>query len=108
MSMTEEELLKQIARLLAMRFVYEHDTNTYPFNFDGLSGAGQERALKDATQIFRLVKQAGYVQLDSDQSLPDISETAMTFLASEPRILCRQVQQDMLSANFKKIRREVG
>lgn len=129
--MTEQEVKDQIARLLAVRFVYECDANTYPFNLDGLSENGKERAMKDAGQIFRLIQQAGYVLptqltiwdickkegfvlLSKDQSVPEIpsncgfslegaySQRAISGIRGRRRGYV-QAQQDMLEANFRKV-----
>ena len=88
--MTEEELKEKIIA----RFRRICDLGRYP-------------AELQVANIFDWFKQAGYVQLDPDQSLPETPQFDNCQLAN---VCCislvskyQLAQQDMLKANFKKV-----
>ena len=74
-----------------------------------------DKAFKLANKIHALYKQAGYVQLDEEQELPplrgyyrlneDCDAIPITELETKlQQELAQVTQQDMLNANFKKVK----
>ena len=55
---------------------------------------------KLAQEIHKIYQQAGYVQLDDDQSLP----SACTYRERTRLEACIQTQDDMLKAGFRKVK----
>jgi hypothetical protein len=70
------------------------------------TNVGKE-AMKEADFLFSLIKEAGYVQLDEDQGLPDIEEFCQGIQGQEgyPYRMWgyRISQQDVLKAGWRKV-----
>ena len=96
-----EELKEQIAQVIY---------STCPYIDDFMTGKTEDwevskSYLKEADQILTLfqnwLRQAGYVQLDDDQSLP-INPYKLGIVAYSKQY--DYAQQDMLKAGFKKVK----
>lgn len=87
------DLREEIART-----IYEHN---WPMLWHTVSENYKEPFRATAAVILALLKQAGYVRLSEDQSLPELSKLgSWSRLWQDGYEMC---QQDMLKAGFKKI-----
>ena len=77
--------------------------------WDVCSKSEKEAARKSADFILAKLRQAGFLQLDSDQSLPEVSSFQEVCRKLDGVIINvgsyeKSAQQDMLKARFRKVR----
>lgn len=79
---------EEIAKWLAMRFVYGRDNEFNPLNFGGLNDNEKKQVLNDAALILTI---KGIAIIADDQSLPDIE------------CFKGQVKRILIQTNFKRM-----
>lgn len=84
---------EEIAKWLAMRFVYGRDNEFNPLNFGGLNDNEKKQVLNDAALILTI---KGIAIIADDQELPEHYDGIYTGYEEA-------VQKDMLKYNFKKV-----